>query len=68
MIFSNKEYSNKSPEVIRIKKALERIAIATGGVKRLDNEGYIGISIDDCYSFLEELKEILERRDNNDNQ
>lgn len=62
MIFSNKEYSNKSPEVIRRKKALERIAIAMGEVKTAENEGYVGISTRDCNKFLKELKEILERR------
>ena len=63
MIFSNKDYSNKSPEVIRIKKALERIAIATGEVKTAENEGYVGISTGDCGEFLEKLKSILEGSD-----
>lgn len=61
MIFSNKEYSNKSPEAIKISNALKRIAIAQGEVKRGEYEGYIGISTGDCNKFLKELKEILER-------
>lgn len=65
-MFSNKEYSNKSPEAIKISNALKRIAIAQGAVKRADNEGYIGMAIDDCYGFLKELKEILEVGEVND--
>lgn len=65
MIFSNKEYSNKSPEVIKIREAIRRIAIATGEVKTASNEGYVGISIGDCNNFLEELKAILEGGNDN---
>lgn len=59
-MFSNKEYSNKSPEVTKISKALKRIAIAKGHIKSAENEGYVGMSTGDCNNFLEELKEILE--------
>ena len=62
MMFSNKEYSNKSPEAIKISNALKRIAIAQGEVKRAEYEGYVGISTGDCGEFLEELKRVLEGR------
>ena len=65
MIFSNKEYSNKSPEVIKISKALKRIAIAKGHVKSAESEGYIGMATGDCNNFLEELKSILEGGNDN---
>jgi len=61
-MFSNKEYSNKSPEVNKISNALKRIAIAKGHVKSAESEGYIGMSTGDCGEFLEELKAILEGR------
>ena len=61
-MFSNKEYSNKSPEVTKISNALKRIAIAQGEVKSAENEGYVGISTGDCNNFLEELKRVLEGR------
>lgn len=61
-MFSNKEYSNKSPDVIKISNALKRIAIAKGHVKSAENEGYIGMSTGDCNNFLEELKGVLEGR------
>lgn len=65
-MFSNKEYSNKSPEAIKIRKALRRIAIAKGHVKSAENEGYVGMSTGDCGEFLEELKSILEGGDQHD--
>lgn len=64
-MFSNKEYSNKSPEVTKISNALKRIAIAKGALKTAENEGYVGMSIGDCNNFLEELKSILEGGANN---
>ena len=65
-MFSNKKYRNESPEAIKISKALKRIAIAIGAVKRAENEGYVGMSTGDCNNFLEELKSILEGGDQHD--
>lgn len=64
-MFSNKKYRKESPETIKISEALKRIAIAKGELKRAENEGYVGLSIGDCNNFLEELKSILERGNDN---